>query len=208
MLELQTPVLLFSSGTGVWQEGYGLGDGQEGCFPVSPLGARLLCISEERQGGIFFLLMHHCESASLGTVVGFTFWQRMGEEKVLMEVMNLMVPLLWLTFDLWYNLQNPAIASGSRIKLPLSHPSPNSLGYNIQLLPSKTPVGLGTPEEGFSPFPGGMSCSDNLGHSKIPGKPRAASHQPAHGTCGEHLEGSSLQWLIFGRKVGKIPIFA
>lgn len=35
MLELQNPALLFTSGTGVWLEGYGLEDEQEVFFPAS-----------------------------------------------------------------------------------------------------------------------------------------------------------------------------
>lgn len=175
-----------------------MGDGQEGFFQLPwklPLGEqrseRLLCISKERQGGIFFSFF------SLNAPLGSSRLTHSGQVHVLAEkgrregACNGDDLHGAFSTPLTAEPQNPATASGSRINLPLSHPSTISVGYNLHLFPSKTPADLGTPKEGSPPpFLGGMSCSDNLGSSKIPGKARAVSHQPDHGTRTERLEGT------------------
>lgn len=147
------------------------------------------------------------ESAGLRAAVKFVSWQRKKREKVLIKVMNFVGPLLWpTTYATYGRPSKPCNSSGEQIYPPCLPSQPHFCRIQIIPSPFQNPC-RAEDSRGwvFLPFLGGMSCSDNLGCSKIPRKTRAASCWPAHGTCTEQLEGTfSARADFLGGQRGKI----
>lgn len=133
-----------------------VGDRLEGFFQLpwrlprgEQHGKELLCT--ERQGWIF---SSHGKGSSWFMHRGrvHVLAERKEGEKVILEVRNFLGPLPWPSRTFGRASKSCKSSREQNFPPPLSHPSPVSAGYNLQLFPLRPPAGLGTPEERFSPL--------------------------------------------------------